>query len=107
MVIVRFNHWAEFFEELKAGPPEDRLVRLTLSLRYDGQGVAHLTLVAGYLVQGSIVEYVQYLGLQPSEATSPRATEVRALVEERKKCLEAAGFRVKSGRYHVPPPLAR
>ena len=107
MVIVRFNQWEEFLAELQASPPEDRLTRLTLSVRYDGQGVPYLTLVAGYLDKTNIIEFVQYLGLQPADPRSPRAQEVRSLVEERKKALEAAGFRVKSGRYHVPPPFAR
>ena len=50
MVIVRFNQWEEFLEELQATGPEDRTLRMTFSLRYDGQGVAHLTMVAGFAV---------------------------------------------------------
>lgn len=107
MVIVRFNQWEEFLDELEKSPPEDKMVRLTFSLRYDGQGVAHLTLVAGYLDGTTIVEFVQYLGLRPSDPKGQRAGEIRALMEERKAHLEALGFRVRSGRYHVPPTLGR
>jgi hypothetical protein len=106
MVIVRFNHWEEFLAELKSNPPEDRTVRLTLSLRFDGNGIPHLTLVAGYLNAGTIVEFVQYLGHQP-ERQSRRACEIQALMEERKTFLEGLTLAVKSGRYHVPPTLQR
>src|SRR5436309_348404 len=37
MVIVRFNQWEEFLEELQATGPEDRTLRMTFSLRYDGE----------------------------------------------------------------------
>ena len=107
MVIVRFNQWEEFLEELQATGPEDRTLRMTFSLRYDGQGVAHLTMVAGFLARDTIVEFVHYLGLQPREPESPRAQEIRTLFEERRKFLEGQGFKVKSGRYHVPPTLSR
>ncbi len=107
MVIVRFNQWEEFLEELKANPSEDRTVRLTFSLRYDGHGVPHLTMVAGYLDRDTIVEFVHYLGLQPIDRKTQRAQEIQTLFDERKKLLEGLGFSVKSGRYHVPPTLQR
>jgi len=107
MVIVRFNQWTEFLDEMKAKPPEDRTVRLTFSLRYDGQGAAHLTMVAGYMERTTIVEFVQYLGLQPVDPKGHRAQEIKDLLEERRKLLEEVGFSVKSGRYHVPPSLQR
>ena len=102
MVIVRFNQWTEFLDEMRAKPPDDRTVRLTFSLRYDGQGAAHLTMVAGYMDGGTIVEFVQYLGLQPRDPASPRGREIQALFDERRRALEGLGFRVKPGRYHAP-----
>lgn len=66
-----------------------------------------LTMVAGYLERGTIVEFVHYLGLQPVDSKSQRAVEIQALFEERRKVLEGLGFTVKSGRYHVPPTLQR
>ena len=107
MVIVRFNQWEEFLEELQANGPDDRTVRLTFSLRYDGQGAPHLTMVAGYLSQSGIVEFVHYLGLEPSDRQSPRSQEIRTLFDERRKYLEGIDMRVKPGRYHVPPTLHR
>jgi hypothetical protein len=107
MVIVRFNHWTEFLEELKAGPPENRTLRLTYSVRYDGRGMPFLTMVAGYLERDTLVEFVHYLGLQPVDTKSQRAVEIQALFEERRKMLEGLGFTVKSGRYHVPPTHQR
>jgi hypothetical protein len=107
MVIVRFNQWEEFLAEMRESPPEDRTVRLTFSLRYDGQGVPHLTMVAGYRGRNTIVEFLHYLGLEPRDRGSSRSQEIRALFEERKKHLESLGWLVKSGRYHVPPTLAR
>src|SRR5712691_562485 len=107
MVIVRFNQWEEFLEELEATGPEDRTLRMSFSLRYDGQGVAHLTMVAGFLSRDTIVEFVHYLGLQPREPEGTRAQEIRTLFDERRKFLEGLGFKVKSGRYHVPPTLHR
>ena len=107
MVIVRFNQWEEFLEELKASVREDRTVRLTLSLRYDGQQVPHLSMVVGYTDRTTIIEFVHYLGLQPRDRESSRSKEIQALTEERRKYLEGLGFRVKSGRYHVPPTLQR
>jgi hypothetical protein len=107
MVIVRFNQWEEFLGELKGRAPEDRTVRLTFSRRYDGQSVAHLSLVAGCLDRNTIVEYVCYLGLQPIDRTSQRAREIEALFADRRKGLADLGFSVKSGRYHVPPMLQR
>ncbi len=106
MVIVRFNRWEEFLDGLKESPPEDRMVRLTFSIRYDGQGVPHVTMVAGYLDRNTIIEFVHYLGLQPDQK-SKRALEIQALLDERKGYLEGLGFAVKSGRYHVPPTLQR
>ena len=98
MVIVRFNQWTEFLDELRAKPPEDRIVRLTFSLRYDGQGAAHLTMVAGYMDGTTIVEFVQYLGLQPVDPKGHRAQEIKALLEERRKLLAEVGFSVCSHR---------
>lgn len=107
MVIVRFNRWEEFLEELKGGAPEDRTVRLGFSLRYDGRGASYMTMVAGYVASGSIVEFVHYLGLEPTNEDEVRSKEIRTLFEERRKYLEGLGFRVKPGRYHVPPTLQR
>ena len=107
MAIVRFNDWEEFLAELAANPPEDKFVRLTFSVRYDGQNVPYLTMVAGYIEAAAIVEFVHYLGLQPSDPKSPRATDIRNLYEQRKTHLERHGFRVKSGRYHLPPNTQR
>jgi hypothetical protein len=107
MVIVRFNQWEEFLGELKASAREDRTVRLTLSLRYDGQQVPYLTMVVGYVDRAGIAEFVHFLGVQPRDRTSPRAQEIQALIEERRNLLEELGYRVKSGRYHVPPTIRR
>jgi len=107
MVIVRYNQWEEFLEELQASGPEDRTLRLSFSLRYDGHGVPHLTMVAGYLARDTIVEFVHYLGLQPQDREGPRSKEIRTLFEDRRNFLEGLGFKVKSGRYHVPPTLQR
>ena len=105
MTIVRFNHWEEFLTELQSNGREDRTVRLTLSLRYDGQQVPFLTMVVGYVDREGIFEFVHYLGVQPRDRTCPRAREIAALIEERRKALEELGFRVKSGRYHVAPAI--
>ena len=43
MVIVRLNDWNEFLTELQAHRPADRIVRLTLSVRYDARGIAYMT----------------------------------------------------------------
>lgn len=107
MVIIRFNQWEEFLAEMRESPPEDRTVRLTFSLRYDGRGVPHLTMVAGYRSRAGIVEFVHYLGLQPVDRTGQRAREIETSLNERRRLLEELGFRVRSGRYHVPPTLAR
>jgi hypothetical protein len=107
MTIVRFNEWEEFLGELKSSIREDRTVRLTLSLRYDGQQVPYLTMVVGYVDRTGIVEFVHYLGVQPRDRTCPKAREIQALIEDRKKALEELGYRVKSGRYHVPPMTRR
>ncbi len=37
MVFVRFNQWEEFLDELTVNSPEDRAIRLTMSIRYEGQ----------------------------------------------------------------------
>lgn len=107
MVIVRLNDWEEFLAELAANTPEDKVVRLTFSVRYDAQNVPYLTMVAGFLQASTIVEFVHYLGLQPQDPKSQRAGEIRTLLEERKAHLERQGFRVKSGRYHLPPNAQR
>ena len=107
MTIVRFNQWEEFLAELGANAPEDRTVRLTLSVRYDGQQVPYVTMVAGYIDRTGIVEFVHYLGVEPRDRDCPKAREIVALIEERKKTLEGLGYRVRSGRYHVPPTSAR
>jgi hypothetical protein len=107
MVIVRFNDWEEFMAELKEHRPADSIARLTLSIRYDGRATAYLTMVAGYVADGTIIEFVHYLGLSPQDPRSTRAQEIKTLLEERKKLLEAQGLTVKSGRYHVPPQQTR
>ncbi|MGH7485212.1 MAG: hypothetical protein ACREMY_06345 [bacterium] len=107
MSIVRFHQWEEFLAELQCSARPDRTVRLTLSLRYDRQQVPFLTMVVGYTDHTGIVEFVHYLGVQPRDRTCPRAREIQALIEERKKALEELGYQVKSGRYHVPPTVQR
>jgi hypothetical protein len=107
MVIVRHNQWTEFLEELEAHPPEDHMVRLTFSLRFDKEEAPHLTMVAGYLSRRDIVEFVHYLGLQPADRKSSRSEEIQKLFEERRTHIERLGFRVASGRYHVPPNVQR
>ena len=107
MVIVRFNQWEEFLEELQANGPEDRAVRMTFSLRYDGEGVPYMTMVAGYLSRTGIVEFVHYLGLQPIDPKNQRSQEIQNLFDDRRKYLEGLGMQVKPGRYHVPPTLHR
>jgi hypothetical protein len=104
MVIVRFNRWEEFVEELKGASPEDRVVRLTMSLRYTDGKRPYRTLVAGYVSREQIVEYVQYLGADPN---GDRREETETLVEARKKALEGLGYKVRAGRHHVPPNVRR
>lgn len=104
MIIVRFNRWEEFIEELKANPSEDKVVRLTVSLRYNGERRPYRTLVAGFVSKSQIVEYVQYLG---TAANGERQEEIEAHLEARKKVLETIGYKVRAGRYHVPPNLGR
>ncbi|HEV8673034.1 MAG TPA: hypothetical protein VGX21_03230 [Methylomirabilota bacterium] len=103
MAIIRFNQWKEFLDELAAERPPDGVVRLTFSLRYDGRGEPHLTLVAGYLLGDTIRECVEYLGLQPTDPKSQRAQEIEQRFRERKTLLEVQGYTVKAGRFHVPP----
>jgi hypothetical protein len=107
MVIVRFNQWEEFLAEMQESPPEDRTVRVTFSLRYDGQGAAHLSMVAGYCGPNTIVEFLHYLGLEPRDRESSRSKEIKALFEERRNHLKSLGYLVRSGRYHVAPNLNR
>jgi hypothetical protein len=102
MIVIRFNQWDEFVEELKSDPPDNGVVRVTVSLRYNGGRTPHLTLVAGYFGGDQIVEFVHYLGQRRLEDDGARSRELAALVEERKRCLEHHGFKVRSGRYHVP-----
>ncbi len=103
MVIVRLNDWGEFNTELDAHMPRDRVVRLTLSIRYDARGIAYLTMVAGFLNAENIVEFVHYLGIQPQDPRSERAEQIKVIFEDRKRFLEMKGVVVKPGRYHVPP----
>ncbi|MGH9461345.1 MAG: hypothetical protein ACRD1X_09005 [Vicinamibacteria bacterium] len=106
MVIVRINQWEEFLEELDEHQPPDKVVRLTFSLRYDKRDVPYLTMVAGFLEGGTIVEFVQYLGRQPDHR-SKLSGEIQNLFHDRKRQLERLGYTVKSGRYHVPLNLPR
>jgi hypothetical protein len=107
MVIVRLNDWDEFLAELGAHTPTDRVVRLTFSIRYDTRSVGYVTMVAGYLDDGTIVEFVHDLGLQPADPKGERARDLKALFDDRKKRLEDHGYVVKPGRYHVPPATGR
>lgn len=121
MPIVRLNDWNEFLTELTTNAPEDKVVRLTLSLRYDAGGQGFITLVAGYLDRGGIVEFVHYLGPapQPDENESKTIQEphyrgkpyVRhtgtpehlALLNTHRAELTALGWTVRPGRYHMAP----
>lgn len=102
MVLVRMNDWKEFLEELTEHQPPDKVVRLTFSVRYDKREVPYLTMVAGFLEGGTIVEFVHYLGRQP-DPQSKLSQEIQSLFHDRKGELERLGYTVKSGRYHVPP----
>lgn len=104
MVIIRFNRWEEFVDELQAASPEDRVIRLTVSLRYTDGKRPYRTLVAGYVSREQIVEHVQYLGV---DSNGDRHEETEALVETRKKTLEGLGYKIRAGRYHVPPNVRR
>ncbi len=103
MEIVRFNQWSKFLEALQGSPPRHRIVRLAAVLRYDRTGTAHLTMVAGYLNETSIVEFVQYLGPQLVNRKKEPVEEIRQLFAERKGHLEGLGFTVASGRYRLGP----
>ena len=107
MTIVRFNNWDEFLTELKGSDRQDRTVRLTLSLRFDRQQVPYLTMVVGFTDHSGIVEFVHYLGVEPRDRTCAKARDIAALIEERKGILEGLGYKVRSGRYHVPPTSSR
>jgi hypothetical protein len=105
MVVVRLNDWDEFIGELQSSPPTDRVVRLTLSIRFDQRTVPHLTMVAGYLSGQSIVEFIHYLGIRPASVEQTRTREIQELLDGRKKQLEALSLSVKPGRYHVAGPI--
>jgi hypothetical protein len=102
MVVIRFNQWDEFLEELRFDPPNDRIVRLTFSLRYNGKQMPHATMVAGYLSGDRVIEFVHYLGVQKTGVNGDQSQEIALLFEERKQCLQDRGFDVRAGRYHVP-----
>ncbi len=104
MAIIRFNRWEEFVDELQAASPENRVVRLTVSLRYDDGKRPYRTLVAGYVAGEQIVEFVHYLGV---DHNGDRREETEMLVKARKKALEGLGYRIRAGRYHVPPNVRR
>ncbi len=102
MVIVRFNRWEEFLDELRAAAPANPVVRLTVSLRYTDGKRPYRTLVAGYLCREQIVEFVQYLG---ADTNGDRHAETEALLDTRKRALEGFGYKVLAGRYHMPPSV--
>jgi hypothetical protein len=102
MTVIRFNQWQEFVEELQSSPPENRVVRVTVSLRYDGRMSPYATLVAGYLCDNQIVEFVRYLGPRPCAPDGHYERELQEMLADFRERLEKLGYQVKSGRYHVP-----
>jgi hypothetical protein len=102
MTVIRFNQWREFVEELESSPPDDRVVRVTASLRYDGQKTPYATLVAGCMCDDRIVEYVRYLGPRPCASDGRYEREITEMLADVRGRLEKLGYRVRSGRYHVP-----
>ncbi|SRR5579885_3477976 len=102
MTIIRFNHWQEFADELQSAPPTDRIVRVTASLRYDGRKAPYATLVAGYLCDDRIVEFVRYLGPWRCTSNGSLDRETTDMLADLRDRLEKLGYCVRSGRYHVP-----
>jgi hypothetical protein len=64
-------------------------------------------MIAGYYARDILVEFVQYLGLEPRDHNGTRAREIQALFDARRRCLEALELHVKPGRFHAPAPLRR
>jgi hypothetical protein len=64
-------------------------------------------MVAGYLKEGGIVEFVHYLGVQSADRKASPSQEIQKIFDERRTHLEGLGLKVKSGRYHVPPNVGR
>jgi hypothetical protein len=64
-------------------------------------------MVAGYIDRTGIVEFVHYLGTSRAIATCPKAREIAAAHRGAKRILEGLGYKVRSGRYHVPPTSSR
>jgi hypothetical protein len=98
-VTLRFHDWTDFRELLIGSAPDDGSVRLTF--RFTGEAEPLLSLVAGFHVGRTAVEFVEDLGPDAPHWSSPRAREIASRFDARRDALQALGFRVTSGRERV------
>jgi hypothetical protein len=95
-VTFRFDDWTDFRDLLVGSAPDDGTVRLTF--RFTGEEQPLLSLVAGFRVGRTAVEFVEDIGPDAPHWSSPRAREIASRFEARRDEIQALGFRVTSGR---------
>jgi hypothetical protein len=106
---VQFHQIDEFLEELtqEREAVTDRILRVTyLHAQHSGMPIVHLSVVAGALVRGVLIEFVQRCGdlwkmRSDSDAqTTQRAEELRRRLEEAAHRLD---LQIRRGRFLTTP----
>jgi hypothetical protein len=108
MITVRFNSEGEFIDELKAGPPCEKIVRVTKSFELSQTlPIQNITVLATAVRDGRVIRLSRYVGQRFANRFANHEDEVSRRVDETAEKImaeiEAAakelGLEVRAGVY--------
>jgi hypothetical protein len=104
MITVHFNDVGEFIDELKAGPPGEKIVRVTRSFAQSQTlPITNVTILATALRDGQIIRLSRYVGqyLGSHDGDEKRHVDTRAekIMAEIEGAAKELGLEVRAGVY--------
>src|SRR5262252_8263153 len=100
MIAVRFNDPGEFADELRAGVPEMRILRLTKQFQMTQFAFRHLYAIATFLRKGEIIRLEHYCGqIWGIEFDRKFLHKADAILDDLTKIAEELGLEVRAGVY--------
>ena len=98
-MIVRFDNWTQFLDEITRNPPEAGIVNLTVSVRYGTRSNPTATIAAWYVSRKAFVVFIDPL----IDQTAQQVVTMRSLFETRRRELEERALTVYGGPAGAAP----